>query len=54
MFKTFICSDMNVTLYDATITDPNGNTFHCENFFLKARLIRYVHLSRTVGLNRKN
>lgn len=41
---------MNVTLCDVTLTDPNGNRYSCDNFFLKSRLIRYVHLSRTVSL----
>lgn len=41
---------MNVTLCDVIMTDPNGNRHSCENFFLKSRLIRYVHLSRTVSL----
>ncbi|CAH1714208.1 uncharacterized protein LOC114128544 [Aphis gossypii] len=42
--------DMNVTLCDVTLTDPNGNRYSCDNFFLKSRLIRYVHLSRTVDI----
>lgn len=41
---------MNVTLSDVILTDPNGNRYACDNFFLKSRLIRYVHLSRTVSL----
>jgi hypothetical protein len=41
---------MNITLSDVTLTDPNGNRYYCDNFFLKSRLIRYVHLSRTVSL----
>ncbi|XP_022172652.1 U7 snRNA-associated Sm-like protein LSm10 isoform X2 [Myzus persicae] len=42
--------DMNVTLCNVTVTDPNGNRYSCDNFFLKSRLIRYVHLSRTVDI----
>jgi len=44
-----IYSDMNVTLCDVTVTDPNGQRYSCDNFFLKSRLIRYVHLSHTVS-----
>ncbi|CAI6367736.1 unnamed protein product [Macrosiphum euphorbiae] len=42
--------DMNVTLCDVTVTDPNGQRYSCDNFFLKSRLIRYVHLSQTVDV----
>lgn len=42
--------DMNVTLSDVTVADPNGNRYSCNNLFLKSRLIRYVHLSRTVNI----
>lgn len=48
-----ICSNMNVSLSDVIVTDPNGNRHVCDNFFLKSRLIRYVHLSRTVSLRIK-
>lgn len=41
---------MNVTLCDVTLTDPNGNRYFYSNFFLKSRLIRYVHISRSVSL----
>lgn len=44
---------MNVTLSDVTLTDPNGNRYFCDNFYLKSRLIRYVHLSQTVSLRIK-
>lgn len=40
---------MNVTLCDVTLTDPNGNRYYYDNFFLKSRLIRYVHISRSVS-----
>ncbi|XP_015375353.1 PREDICTED: uncharacterized protein LOC107169912 [Diuraphis noxia] len=42
--------DMNVTLCDVIVTDPNGNRYSCDNFFLKSRLIRYVHLSQTIDI----
>lgn len=41
---------MNVTLNDVKLTDPNGNQYSCDNFFLKSRLIRYIHLSERVSL----
>lgn len=44
---------MNVTLSDVIVTDSNGNRHACDNFFLKSRLIRYVHLSHTVSLRIK-
>lgn len=41
---------MNMILNDVNLTDPNGNQYYCELFFLKSRLIRYIHLSETVNL----
>lgn len=49
LISYFNYSDMNVTLSDVTLTDPNGNRYYCDNFFLKSRLIRYVHISRSVS-----
>lgn len=41
---------MNVTLCDTKLTDSNGDQYSCDNFFLKSRLIRYVHLPQEVSI----
>lgn len=39
---------MNVVISDALFTDPCGNEFYYDLFFIKERNIRYIHLPEEV------
>ncbi|XP_050532105.1 U6 snRNA-associated Sm-like protein LSm2 [Daktulosphaira vitifoliae] len=42
--------NMNITMSDVTLTDPNNKRYYCDNFYLKSRLIRYVHLPPNIDI----